>query len=118
VLLWAAADELDDRAAELITDGSDEVFVSPATIWEIEIKRRSGRLETPGDLIEMVAQSGFAAMPITFEHAREAARLPLHHHDPFDRMLVAQSRIEGLTLATADATLSRYDVPLLSVARA
>jgi PIN domain nuclease of toxin-antitoxin system len=91
------------------------VFVSAATIWEIEIKRALDRLEAPDDVAGLVEESGFKRLAITFEHARDAGRLPLLHGDPFDRMLVAQARVETLTLASADTDIRRYDVPLLHV---
>jgi PIN domain nuclease of toxin-antitoxin system len=94
------------------------VFVSAASIWEIEIKQAQGRLTVPADLLSLIEQTGFDALAVTFEHAVEAARLPLLHRDPFDRMLVAQARIEGLTLASADRELARYDVPTRPVSRA
>jgi PIN domain nuclease of toxin-antitoxin system len=117
-LIWAAGDLLDDRATELISDARAAVAVSAATIWELEIKRSLGRLISPPDVLEMVEHSGFEPLAITFEHAVEAARLPLHHRDPFDRMLVAQARLEGLTLVTCDSELLRYDVATVEVARA
>jgi PIN domain nuclease of toxin-antitoxin system len=89
--------------------------VSAATIWEIEIKRALKKLSAPEDAVERVDKSGYERLAISLEHAREAGRLPLHHGDPFDRMLVAQARVEGLRLATADARLGRYDVPLFEV---
>ena len=95
----------------------DDVWVSAATIWEIEIKRSTNRLLAPANPLQMVEDSGFERLPITLEHAVAAGRLPLHHRDPFDRMLVAQARLEGLTLMTADATLSAYDVPVIEVPR-
>jgi PIN domain nuclease of toxin-antitoxin system len=66
----------------------------------------------------MVEESGFERLSISFEHAREAGRLPLLHGDPFDRMLIAQARVEGMTLASSDATIRRYEVPVLEIARA
>lgn len=114
-LIWAAKEELSDDAHEVIEDLADSVFVSAATIWEIEIKRALGRLQAPGDMIERVDESGYERLPITFEHAREAGRLPLLHGDPFDRILVAQARAEGMTLASADAVLQRYGVAVLKV---
>jgi PIN domain nuclease of toxin-antitoxin system len=116
-LLWAAGGRLDLDARQLI-DEADVVAVSAASAWEIEIKRATGRLEAPIDVAERAVQQGFESLAITFEHALAAGRLPLHHNDPFDRMLVAQARLENLTLATADAAISRYDVPVLEVARA
>ena len=102
----------------MIAEQADEVVVSAASIWEIEIKRAQGRLAAPDNLVELIEQSGFAALAIGFDHAFEAGRLPLHHRDPFDRMLVAQARLEGLTLATADPDIARYDVATIEVARA
>jgi PIN domain nuclease of toxin-antitoxin system len=101
----------------VIEEAADAVFVSAATVWEIEIKRALGRLRAPGEVAELVEQSGFERLAIGFEHAREAGSLPPLHRDPFDRMLVAQARVEGMTLASADETLRRYDVPVLDVAR-
>ncbi len=97
---------------------ADDVFVSAATIWEVEVKRAVGRLRAPDDVVDCVERAAFDRLPIAFEHALAAGRLPLLHGDPFDRMLVAQARVEGLTLATADAMLARYDVSVLEVARA
>jgi PIN domain nuclease of toxin-antitoxin system len=106
---------LDGPAREAIEQGADAVFVSAATIWEIEIKRALGRLRVPDDPAVLVDQSGFDRLPITFEHAREAGRLRPLHPDPFDRMLVAQARLESMTLATADPSIRRYDVSALAV---
>lgn len=92
------------------------MFVSAVTIWEIEIKRAHGRLHAPPDVIALVDGSGFERLPISLEHAREAGSLPALHKDPFDRMLVAQAHLERMTLATADARLGRYGVPVLAVA--
>jgi PIN domain nuclease of toxin-antitoxin system len=114
-LIWAAKEELRDDAHRVIEEVADSVFVSAATIWEIEIKRALGRLRAPGDMIERVDESGFERLLITFEHAREVGRLPLLHGDPFDRLLVAQARAEGMTLASADTGLQRYDVAVLEI---
>ena len=100
-----------------IAETADAVFVSAATIWEIELKRALDRPQAPADSIGIVDESGFDRVPITLEHAREAARLPRLHGEPFDRMLVAQARLEGLTLATAEAQFGRYGVAVLEVAR-
>jgi PIN domain nuclease of toxin-antitoxin system len=94
------------------------VFVSAASVWEIEIKRALGRLRAPAELLELIDASGFQRLPISLEHAREAGRLAPLHSDPFDRMLVAQARVEAITLASADQALARYGVPVLGVARA
>lgn len=91
--------------------------MSAATIWEIEIKRALGRLRAPDDLLGLVSESGFEPLQISLEHAVEAGHLPSLHGDPFDRMLIAQARLERLSLASADASISRYDVDVVEVAR-
>jgi len=87
--------------------------VSAASVWELAIKRAAGRLNIEGDLIEEMAEVWFAALPVTVEHALAAAALPQHHDDPFDRMLVAQAGLEGLTLVTRDRRMAAYRVTLL-----
>ncbi|MGH2869533.1 MAG: type II toxin-antitoxin system VapC family toxin [Solirubrobacteraceae bacterium] len=116
-LLWATEDRLDPRARDVITNTAEAVFVSAATIWEIEIKRALGRLRAPPDVVQRVDESGYERLAITFEHACEAGRLPPLHGDPFDRMLVAQARLEGMTLASSDESIRRYDVSVLEVTR-
>ena len=91
--------------------------MSAVTIWEIEIKRAAGRLKAPDDLIARVDDSGYERLAIAFEHAAETSRLPFLHSDPFDRMLIAQARMEGMTLASGDELIKRYDVPVLDVSR-
>jgi len=114
--LWAAADALDAESRGKL-EAAERLLVSVASMWEIEIKRAKGRLTAPPDLAERAVGEGFEPLSITMEHAREAGRLPPHHDDPFDRMLVAQARVEGLTLATADARLAAYELPVLAVQR-
>jgi PIN domain nuclease of toxin-antitoxin system len=116
-LIWAAEGQL-TRAQREALNGSAGVYVSAATIWEIEIKRTLGRLRVPEDILEMVDEAGFERLSITSEHARAAGRLPPHHGDPFDRMLVVQAQLEGMTLATSDATLAKYSVNVLEISRA
>ena len=97
VLSWLADLPLADEARVAITDPASDVFVSAASIWELEVKAASGRLTIDGDLAAEVEAAGFTWLPITQRHARAAARLPLHHRDPFDRMLIAQAQLEGHT---------------------
>jgi PIN domain nuclease of toxin-antitoxin system len=92
-----------------------EIFLSPVTLWEITIKQTAGKLGGPADLAERVRDMGFRELPITHAHAIAAGRLPVHHRDPFDRMLVAQAKTEGLTLVTRDADIQQYDIDLLVV---
>jgi PIN domain nuclease of toxin-antitoxin system len=115
VLLWWLEDSprLSRAARAAIADPGNEVWVSAASVWELAIKRARGRLRIEGDLVEEMAAVWFGTLPITVEHALAAAALPPHHDDPFDRMLVAQAGLEGLTLVTRDRRMAPYRVSLL-----
>ena len=116
VVLWALAgdDRLRPTTRERIADGATDVSVSAASVWEITIKQALGKLAAPADLVEALAAAEFRPLDINADHALAAGRLPRHHDDPFDRMLVAQAVIDGLTLVTADRRLTAYGVPLLA----
>ena len=92
-----------------------DVFLSPVSLWEITVKQQAGKLSGPPDLAERVRDMGFRELPVTHDHAITAGRLPPHHRDPFDRMLVAQAITENLTLATRDASIPLYEVDVLKV---
>ncbi|MDO3687492.1 type II toxin-antitoxin system VapC family toxin [Micromonospora sp. C28ISP2-4] len=92
-----------------------DAFLSPVSLWEITIKQQAGKLSGPPDLAERVRDMGFRELPVTHDHAITAGRLPPHHRDPFDRMLVAQAITENLTLATRDAFIPLYEVDVLKV---
>ena len=114
LLGWLAdADELTEAARSHIADEHSTVFVSAATAWEIAIKRALGKLDAPDDLEEQLAAHRFEPLPITVAQALTAGSLPRLHDDPFDRMLIAQARGEGLTIVTADERIARYDVASL-----
>jgi PIN domain nuclease of toxin-antitoxin system len=114
-LLWWRGDHqrLSARAHEAIEDPDLSVFFSAASIWEMAIKRASGKLEVPEDLLDTMEQRGFIELPVLSSHAIIAGALPPHHRDPFDRMLVAQAQSEGLTIVTRDERIEAYDVPVL-----
>lgn len=95
--------------------GKHDVLVSAASVWEIEIKHRKGKLSAPVDLLDRVERAGFLVLDITPDHGLDAARLPPHHSDPFDRILVAQAQAEAATLVTHDTALAAYDVPTMRV---
>ncbi len=103
------------RVAEAaIVAPTNEILVSVASIWEIAIKVNTGKLKFPVErLAEMLDAIGFRPLPIEPRHAVAAGGLPRHHNDPFDRMLIAQARIEGLVLVSVDAAFNRYGVALL-----
>jgi PIN domain nuclease of toxin-antitoxin system len=115
-LIWAVATpaRLSPVARAAITDPRNAVFVSAATAWEIAIKHALGRLTFPVDRFdEEMAAAGFEQLPVRIGHGLAAGGLPRHHADPFDRMLIAQALIEGLTLVSDDAVFPAYAVPLL-----
>ena len=115
LLWWLSADPtLSAEARSAISSGESVVFVSAASVWEIAIKKGIGKLEAPDDLEEQLAHHQFDALPISTRHALVAGGLPHHHEDPFDRMLVAQAQVEGLTMVTRDPRLSEYVVPILT----
>ena len=118
ILLWWEwrSRDLPDAARTALNDSENRLAVSAATIWEISIKRKTGRLVFDGDAIASCKASNFDLLPITAEHAELAGALPIHHTDPFDRMLVAQAKIEGLVLLTQDRKFLPYGVPVLGVA--
>jgi PIN domain nuclease of toxin-antitoxin system len=110
IFLWAVTDSRKLTApARATIRSATAVHVSAASIWEIAIKSRLGKLK--GDaaaLTDAIEASGFVELPITSRHAALTAQLPLHHSDPFDRLIVAQALSEPLVLLTADPLLSRY----------
>jgi PIN domain nuclease of toxin-antitoxin system len=115
LLLWAAAKSarLPREARELLQDDRHDVYFSAASIWEIAIKSSLRRKDFRVDLSELLAtlpDMGFNELPVTAAHAAGVTELPLIHRDPFDRLLIAQSIVEPLTLLTNDALLGRYHV--------
>jgi PIN domain nuclease of toxin-antitoxin system len=114
-LLWWLADDptLAGGARAAIRDPSNDVLVSASSVWEIEIKRALGKLTAPDGVVEAIEAAGFDALPITAADAATAGRLPSHHRDPFDRMLVAQAgRLEAL-IVSRDRSFAPYDVEVL-----
>jgi PIN domain nuclease of toxin-antitoxin system len=111
-LLWWLADdpELSEQARGVISDPTNDVLVSAATVWEIAIKRALGKLIAPEGLVAALEPAGLGSLPITLTDADSAAGLPAHHRDPFDRMLVAQAhRLEAIVVSR-DAVFDRYGV--------
>ena len=111
-LLWAltAPDKLSAAAAREIAAAANHVWFSPASVAELEIKRAQGKLDLPDSWLNVVERSRFAELPIRSSHATTAGRLPWHHRDPFDRMLIAQALVEDLRLVTRDRLAVAYGV--------
>lgn len=109
VLWWLSNDpELSKDAHAAIADGQNDALVSAATVWEIEIKRSLGKLDAPDDLLDRVERADFGLISISAADATRAARLPRHHRDPFDRLLVAQAIALDAILVTRDDAFTAY----------
>jgi PIN domain nuclease of toxin-antitoxin system len=115
VVLWwmtGEQDRIGGRAREAIA-GEDPIVVSAVVLWEVAIKRLLGKLDAPTDLFDRLIQAGVDLLPISPGHADRVGTLPMHHRDPFDRLLVAQADCDGLALVTADGELRRYGVEVV-----
>lgn len=114
-LIWFldGDDRLGQTAKRHLADDSNRVLLSAAVVWEISIKRSLGKLAFPDDYVERLLGEGVQSLPISVAHAAKVERLPWHHRDPFDRMLVAQASVEGAAVVTRDKALAPYDVTLI-----
>ncbi len=116
-LIWLMEGDprLSDKARAVIVD-SDEVYVSSASIWEISIKARLGKIRTdPEELFELARHAGLRELPVSARHAIATKALPLLHRDPFDRLLVAQAITEPMRLLTSEAQLAAYSELIISI---
>ena len=115
VVLWSlrSPERLPTEVVAVITDPGNSVDVSVASLWELAIKQSIGKLTVDGDLREHLSLQSFSELPVLGEHAIAVRELPIHHRDPFDRLLIAQARCEGLTIVTNDRVFAAYDVPIL-----
>ena len=118
-LVWALGNHprLGPSARDAITDPDNDAYASAASVWEIAIKQALGKLRAPPDLAGRIEQDGFKGLPITLFHAEHAGGLTAIHRDPFDRLLVAQAQVEGLTIVTSDSIISRYGVQTIPAGR-
>lgn len=99
----------------IIDDSVNHILISVITPWEIIIKIKAKKLKVPGNFANFIMNGIFEVLPIQIAHVLEVEKLPLHHKDPFDRILIAQSIVEGLTLITADEKIWKYNLKLLKV---
>ena len=115
VLLWWLDDPslLSEAAGPPFATEESTVYVSAATAWEIVIKKALGRLDAPDDLEGVLRASRFLPLSVTVAHAVTVQLLPGHHRDPFDRVLIAQAMVDGLTIVTRDANVLRIPCPTI-----
>ena len=115
-LLWWLDDDpgLSAPVRRSLEDPANEVLASAASLWELEIKRVVGRLDAPADLLATLDESDIGTLSLTGSDAIAAARLPLHHRDPFDRMVIAQAQRVDAVVVTRDRAFADYDVKVLT----
>ncbi len=114
-LLWTIfePEKLSAEAQEIILDQNNIICVSLISLWEISIKQNIGRLDLPEEFFEVVSQGGFEMLPLNMPEIEQYRTLPLHHRDPFDRMLIIQAQQQKLILITRDSEISKYDVEIV-----
>ncbi len=115
-LLWWFDDytKLSQDAFRAIENIENEIFVSAATSWEIAIKKSIGKLEAPDNFEEELTRHDFTALGIDISHTLALIDLPFYHKDPFDRLIIAQAQIKGLTIVTCDKKFKQYNIPLIT----
>lgn len=118
LIWWLQGDvKLGVIAIAEIGNEQNEVYVSAASIWEMSIKRQSGKLKVPLDIEYKIEQAGFKKLSISLFHGDQAGKLPEHHKDPFDRMLIAQAQAEGLIIVTKDEHFPKYGIQLIDASQ-
>jgi len=123
VFLWwnAGSDRLSDEATRLLADSNTIVVLSAASSWEIAIKYRLRKIHLPEPpqsyVVSRMARERIIGLPIEHVHALAVASLPLHHRDPFDRILIAQAQVEQIPILTADSTFGAYDLKIILAGR-
>lgn len=115
VLLWwlTEPEKITQKARKIISDRKEHISVSCASLWEMAIKKGLGRLIIPNNLVEVITSEGFDIIPVTAEDALFVSDLPDIHNDPFDRMLVAQSKINDYVLITKDKIIPKYPIVIM-----
>ena len=117
VLIWFITDDikLPVKTKQIIENKENSCYISIASYWEIAIKNSIGRLDLNSDLetiFEVIEESGFETLPLTTNQILQNASLEFHHQDPFDRIIIAQSMIENMTIITKDSIFDKYNVPI------
>lgn len=116
VLLWWLANNstLSELAKISISNPDNLIFVSAASAWEIAIKKSIGKLEAPDDLTQQIERKDFLPLPIVIDHALGVGKLPWHHQDPFDRIMIAQAQAEGMQIVTRDRKFALYSARIIA----
>jgi len=116
ILVWldSGDDRLNPAVLEMLRR-AEQRYLSAVTAWELSLKQAAGKLRLRKPVGSMLGAFGLVELPVAIRHGDRAAQLPMHHRDPFDRMLVAQALVEDLILVTADDELARYGVPILAI---
>jgi PIN domain nuclease of toxin-antitoxin system len=116
-LIWTLVNQrrISRIAIDAIEDEANDVFVSVVSVWEIEIKVAKGKLRIPSDLENALAVQSFEPLAVAVRHVYAVESLPRHHRDPFDRMIIAQAHLEGMTVVTSDSEIRRYPVSVLPI---
>lgn len=114
-LLWWLADHssLGEKSRKIISDERNDIFVSAVSAWEISIKKSKGLLKAPDNIDSIVEDEGFSKLSISLFHGEQAGNLENIHRDPFDRMLIAQAKAEGLELMTAEKIIPKYGLKVI-----
>ena len=113
--LWWVTDSsrLSDAARGAISESANDIAVGTGSLWELTIKRTLGKLDFPFDFEAVLRDEGFDLLAINYGHLRTLEHLPLHHGDPFDRLLIAQATAENLPIITNDRAFARYDISVV-----
>lgn len=117
--IWSveAPERLNDAALEILENGKEEIYLSVVACWEISIKMRLGKLKFPGPPASVVPRfmerQGLRPLAVSMMHAAKIYDLPLHHNDPFDRMMITQAMVEGMAVLTTDSVFGKYSVDVI-----
>jgi PIN domain nuclease of toxin-antitoxin system len=106
-------DRIGKKAVSMLERRGARIVISAVTVWEVAIKRRLGKLDAPPDLLQRLERAGVELLPITARHADRVGALPMHHRDPFDRLLIAQAEVESFALVTGDDGMKDYEVEVV-----
>ena len=104
---------LGEKTSLLIREASNEILVSTASLWELIIEEKTGKLKLPKNILSLIETNQFAELPVTISHLETLRTLPLHHRDPFDRLLIAQSKAERIPIITKDKEFGLYDSKII-----